>query len=85
MEPRKGYLTTEFYLALAAMIVSALLASGVFTEGDKAYAVLGFLGAALTSIGYSVSRGMVKKAPAVAVAPVVAVAPTPVAAPAARP
>ena len=58
---RPGYRTSEFWLALAAMIVGALLASGVWGEGDRAYEVLGFVGATLSSLGYSVSRGLAKK------------------------
>jgi len=58
--PKAGYKTSEFWLALAAMMLTALFASGVISSGsgwDKAFT---FAAAALTSMGYSVSRGMAK-------------------------
>lgn len=59
---RPGWKTSEFYLALAAMLLSALFASGLVASGsswDKAFV---FIASALTSAGYSVSRGMTKAA-----------------------
>jgi len=58
---KPGYKTTEFWLSLAAMIVSMLFASGAISEGSDAAKVIGFVAAALTSLGYSVSRGLAKK------------------------
>ncbi len=60
---KPGYKTTEFYLSLVAMLLTALYASGAIKEGSDASWVkaVASLAAALTALGYSVSRGMAKK------------------------
>lgn len=58
--PTPGYKTTEFWLAFAAMVVGACFASGLFpveSSGDK---ILGLIALVLSSLGYTVSRTMVK-------------------------
>lgn len=60
-EPKPGYKTTEFWMAIAAFVVSALYGSGVVSEGtamDKALAVAAMV---LGNLGYAVSRGLAKK------------------------
>jgi hypothetical protein len=59
---KQGYKSTEFWLAAGATICGLLYASGVISpEGasglEKAVA---FIAAALSSLGYSASRGKVK-------------------------
>lgn len=62
--PKPGYKTTEFWLSLAATILTALYASGAIKEGSDSSVVkaVALAAAALTALGYSVSRGMAKKA-----------------------
>lgn len=58
---KPGYKTTEFWLTIAAFVVSALYGSGVVVEGtvyDKSLAVGAMV---LSSLGYAVSRGIAKK------------------------
>jgi hypothetical protein len=59
-DPKPGYKTSEFWLALAAMFLTALFASGAIASGGSTDKVLTFAAAALTSLGYSVSRGLAK-------------------------
>ena len=60
--PTKGIKTSEFWLALAAMLLTALFASGLVPSGGPWDKALAFIAAALTSAGYSVGRSMVKSA-----------------------
>lgn len=59
---KPGYKTTEFYLSLAATILSALFASGVISDGGTAAKIAGLAAAALTAAGYTVARAVVKSA-----------------------
>lgn len=63
MEPelKQGYKTTEFWLALAAVIVGVVQTSGVAPEGSPWERVLGIACTALAALGYSVSRGLAKR------------------------
>jgi len=60
--PKPGYKTSEFWLALVAMLLTTLFASGAIAAGSTWDKVLSFIAMALTSLGYSVSRGMAKAA-----------------------
>lgn len=62
-EVKPGKSTTEFLLAVAGTIVSALLAAGVFTPAEcgwewcsTALQVAGIAGAVLTALGYGKIR-----------------------------
>ncbi len=57
---KPGYKTTEFWLSVAAMVIGALIASGVFGDASMAGKVLAWAASALAALGYSVSRGLVK-------------------------
>lgn len=59
---KPGWQTTEFWLALAAKLLGALLATGVIGDGTYAMRIAGVAAAVLTSLGYSVSRAVVKAA-----------------------
>ena len=56
----KGYRTTEFWLKLAAIALTALYASGALTS-NTSLAVAGIAATILGSLGYTVSRTLVKK------------------------
>ena len=58
---KSGWKTTEFWLCTVTVIVSLLIGSGVIADTTTAYKVLAFASSALASMGYSFSRGMVKK------------------------
>jgi len=58
----KGYKTTEFWLSFAAMILGALMASGVIVEGSMAAQIIGGVMAILAQLGYTSSRTKVKEA-----------------------
>jgi len=63
--PKKaGYKTTEFWLSLAALVLGALIASGAIGEDSGTGQLVAFAASTLTALGYSLSRGMVKKAEA---------------------
>ena len=59
----KCYKTSEFYLSLAAMLLTALYASGLMT-GTLPLAIAGVAASVLGSLGYTVVRGAVKVAEA---------------------
>ncbi len=58
---KPGYKTTEFWLTMAAMLVSALTASGALADGSTAAQIVAVIAAALSGMGYSVARSMAKK------------------------
>lgn len=60
-EIKAGYKTTEFWLSAVAAIIGLVYASGVIGEGTQADKIVGFAAAALTTLGYTVSRGLAKK------------------------
>ncbi len=57
---KKGYQTTEFWLSLAAMALTALYASGVLA-GTVPLAIAGIAATILGALGYTVSRTGAKK------------------------
>lgn len=57
---KTGWKTTEFWLTAAASLVGLLYGSGAIGNGSSLSTILGFAAAALTSLGYTVSRGQVK-------------------------
>ncbi len=72
-----GWRTSEFWLKLAAMLLTAAYASGVMTN-NTALAVAGIAATILGALGYTVSRTIAKRpativaavsAPAVSVTP----------------
>jgi len=63
MTPVAGWKTTEFWLKLAAILLTTLLASGAITN-DRVLAVAGMAAAMLGALGYTVSRTQVKVATA---------------------
>ena len=58
---KSGYKTTEFWLTTFATILGALLASGTFGTESQAAQIAGAVMAGLATLGYSKSRGDVKK------------------------
>jgi hypothetical protein len=58
--PKAGWRTSEFWLAFAATLLSTLYASGVIGDSSTFGKALALVAAALTSAGYSVSRGSAK-------------------------
>lgn len=57
----KGIKTSEFWLSLAAVVLSFALASDMIGEGTMIMKGIGIVGGVLTSMGYTVSRAMVKR------------------------
>lgn len=60
-ETKPGYKTTEFWLSTIAVLIGLAYGSGLVSEGSQADKIVGFIAAALASLGYSVSRGLAKK------------------------
>lgn len=58
---KPGYKTTEFWLALAAIVVGVLLASGAFGAEGWPIQVLGVAQMVLAKLGYTWSRTALKK------------------------
>lgn len=59
---KPGYKTTEFWLSLAALLLSALVASGVLDAipGEKDDQIVALATSLLATLGYSAQRMMVK-------------------------
>lgn len=60
--PKAGYKTSEAWLAAATAAVGAFAASGLWPNDSVPMKVAGIVAAVLASLGYSISRGMVKSA-----------------------
>jgi hypothetical protein len=58
---KPGYKTSEFWLKVAAMTMTAVFASGALTN-NTALAIAGIAASILGALGYTVSRTMVKNA-----------------------
>lgn len=64
MEPIKpGYLTTEFWMSIGVAVVGLLIGYGVLTseEADLWLALIAAIIPAIVTVGYSISRAIVKK------------------------
>jgi len=63
---KAGWKTSEFWLSLAAALVGFVLASGILEATSTTWddRIVGLIVMGLTSIGYTVSRGIAKKPPA---------------------
>jgi hypothetical protein len=59
---KPGWKTSEFYLALFAKLLGALFASGLLGDGSALYRLCGLAAIVLTSLGYTVSRTVIKTA-----------------------
>jgi len=60
---RAGWRTTEFWMALAVVILGAFASSGILPTEHIIVKVAGLVIAVLGSLGYGISRGMSKKPP----------------------
>lgn len=61
-DPAKpGFKTSEFWLKVAAMVLTAAYASGALTS-NTALAIAGIAATILGALGYTVSRTMIKAA-----------------------
>ena len=62
--PKRGYLTTEFYLSSACALLGILVASGVVDLGGEGTwdKITGLLVSVLASLGYTLARAKVKVA-----------------------
>lgn len=71
METKPGYKTTEFWLSLAAILIGAVMASGMLDGlGTDHWAVkaIGIAASVLGALGYSASRALTKSGEARAAA-----------------
>ena len=59
---KPGYKTTEFWLSMAAVVISALIASGAFSDDGTAMKVVAVAAMILNSLGYTASRSRLKAA-----------------------
>lgn len=57
---KPGYKTTEFWLSLAAIIVGALIASGVIPTDSSWMKLLGMASSVLATLGYTGARVLTK-------------------------
>jgi len=62
MNKNPGWKTTEFWLTLVSQAIGLAYASGAIPAEGPAAKVVGLAVIVLASMGYSVSRGLAKKA-----------------------
>lgn len=60
MQEKPGWKTTEYWLSVAALVIGALIAADVFPADSSGMKVLVLMASVLTSLGYTVSRGIIK-------------------------
>jgi hypothetical protein len=60
-ETKPGWKTTEFWLSFAATVVGFCFASGAFPAESSGEKILGLAAIVLSSLGYTVSRTLVKR------------------------
>jgi predicted tellurium resistance membrane protein TerC len=56
MDPKPGYKTTEFWLAFAAVMLGAFVASGAVPLEGTASQIVGLIQSALVALGYTGAR-----------------------------
>lgn len=61
VQVKPGYKTTEFWVSLAACALGAFVASGALPEESVWMKIAGMGLTALSALGYTVSRWVVKK------------------------
>jgi hypothetical protein len=59
---KPGWKTTEFWLALAAKLLGTLFAAGYLGDGSEVSRIAGLAALILSTLGYTVSRTMIKNA-----------------------
>ena len=59
---KPGFKTTEFWFSTAAAVIGILFASGAIAEGSSIDKIVGMAATVLAGMGYSISRGLSKKA-----------------------
>ena len=59
---KPGFKTTEFWFSTAAAVIGILFASGAIAEGSSIDTIIGMAATVLAGMGYSISRGLSKKA-----------------------
>jgi hypothetical protein len=57
---KPGFQTTEFWLTLLATVISAVMATNVIPDSSVVGRVLVIVAAILATLGYTVSRSIVK-------------------------
>lgn len=57
-EAKPGYKTSEFWLSLVAVVVAALMSSGI--ENPAVLKAAGIVGTVLTAMGYTYARAKTK-------------------------
>ena len=60
MEPKPGFKTSEFWLSLAAVVVSYVISSDVLGEGTVQAKAVMIVATVLAALGYTASRAIVK-------------------------
>lgn len=60
--PKPGWKTTEFWLSLLAVVLGALLTSGLLADGSAPLRIAGIATTVLAALGYTGARASVKNA-----------------------
>ena len=58
---KPGYKTTQFWLSLLAVLVGAVMSTGLLIPNSEAAKIIGAVAMVLTALGYQVQRTMAYK------------------------
>jgi hypothetical protein len=58
---KPGWKTSELWLSVAAMVIGAVVASDVFSEGSTGMKITALISSALVAMGYTGARMNIKK------------------------
>lgn len=58
---KPGYLSTEFYINVVAILAGIIMASGIIPEGGVAAQIIGGVMTAIASASYTAGRSVLKK------------------------
>jgi hypothetical protein len=58
---KPGYLSTEFYINVVAILAGIIMASGLIPEGGVAAQIIGGVMTAIASASYTAGRSVLKK------------------------
>ena len=59
-QSKPGYKTTEFWMSLAALVVTTLISSGAIPHDGALEKIIGGVSVVLLALGYNVGRTIVK-------------------------
>jgi hypothetical protein len=70
MPQKPFYRTSEFWLTMFASFVGFILSSNAYPDSSIVYKILGIAAMVLSTMGYSISRGIAKSGQSIIIQPI---------------